>query len=190
MGLDLELLDGVDDADGRACPSRSRAWRRFWPRGWGCFPRSRACHDDSTTDNPAGPVQRERSPLDPELPFAMKPRLERAVADVQLQTFVNRAAHGKNIGRLASFQETFGERTEALRQHAGAIKQHTLDHLDHYLGQFVDRAEAAGISVHFAKDAAQAREITLEIARRESCRHAASRASRWSRRRSRLRSGP
>ncbi len=121
------------------------------------------------THNPADPAQRKRSPLDPELPFAMKPRLERAVADLQLQTFVNRAAHGKNIGRLASFQETFGERTEALRQHAGAIKQHTLDHLDHYLGQFVDRAEAAGICVHFAKDAAQAREITLEIARRESC---------------------
>ncbi|MFG0251652.1 MAG: LutB/LldF family L-lactate oxidation iron-sulfur protein [Phycisphaerales bacterium JB038] len=120
--------------------------------------------------NPASQDKRERSPLDPELPFAMKPRIERAVADQQLQTFVNRAAHGKNTGRLASFQETFGERTDELRRHAGAIKQHTLAHLDHYLGRFIDQAEAAGVQVHFAKDDVQAREIALEIAQRESCR--------------------
>jgi L-lactate dehydrogenase complex protein LldF len=114
--------------------------------------------------------QRPRSPLDPPLPFDMKPRLDQAVADVELQTFVNRAAHGKNIGRMASFQQTFGERYDRLRKHAGALKQHALDHLDHYLEQFIDKAEAAGTQVHFAKDAEQARQIALAIAHSERCK--------------------
>src|SRR5690606_38186021 len=53
---------------------------------------------------------------------------------------------------------------------AAAIKQHTLDHLDFYLEQFIDRAQAVGATVHFARDARQANDIVVAIARREGCR--------------------
>jgi len=42
---------------------------------------------------------------------------------------------------------------EALREHARAVKQHTLDHLDTLLMRFEERAVAAGASVHWARDA-------------------------------------
>ena len=43
---------------------------------------------------------------------------------------------------------------EALRAHAAALKDHALDHLDHYLELFEARARVAGAVVHFAADAA------------------------------------
>lgn len=103
-------------------------------------------------------------PLEPALPYRMAPRLARAAGDVQLQQFVNAATRLKDARRAASFEATFGERLGAVRDLAARIKQHTLDHLDHYLDQFIDRAEAAGAKVHYAADAAQAREICLRIA--------------------------
>ncbi len=45
---------------------------------------------------------------------------------------------------------------EGLRERARAIKAHTLAKLDHYLEQFVERAEAAGVTVHWANDSTEA----------------------------------
>jgi L-lactate dehydrogenase complex protein LldF len=42
---------------------------------------------------------------------------------------------------------------ESLRQHASAIKAHTITHLDRYLRQFEESAVAHGIHVHWAEDA-------------------------------------
>jgi L-lactate dehydrogenase complex protein LldF len=56
---------------------------------------------------------------------------------------------------------------EALREHAGRVKAHTLDHLDHYLARFADAVEALGGTVHWAGDAAEANRIVVEIARAE-----------------------
>lgn len=53
-----------------------------------------------------------------------------------------------------------------VRQLAGAIKQHTLDHLDYYLLQLVENVEKRGGHVHFASDAEHARKIILDIVRR------------------------
>src|SRR5687767_6445331 len=44
-----------------------------------------------------------------------------------------------------------------LRQLAGDIKQHTLDHLDYYLEQLKANVEKNGGHVHFASDAREAR---------------------------------
>jgi L-lactate dehydrogenase complex protein LldF len=44
---------------------------------------------------------------------------------------------------------------EELRSLASAIKEHTLTHLDHYLEQFEASAQANGIHVHWAADAAE-----------------------------------
>jgi L-lactate dehydrogenase complex protein LldF len=52
---------------------------------------------------------------------------------------------------------------DALRRLAGAIKQHTLDHLDVYLERAETRLTANGAVVHFATDAEQARRQVLEI---------------------------
>jgi L-lactate dehydrogenase complex protein LldF len=53
---------------------------------------------------------------------------------------------------------------EPMRDRARAIRLHTLAHLDRYLEQFADAAEAAGCVVHFASDAADTNRIVCAIA--------------------------
>jgi L-lactate dehydrogenase complex protein LldF len=55
---------------------------------------------------------------------------------------------------------------QLLRQAGSAIRQHSLDHLDHYLQQFEAACTAAGGQVHWALDAAEANRIAIEIAHR------------------------
>lgn len=52
---------------------------------------------------------------------------------------------------------------EEMRALAAAIKEHTLSRLDHYLEMFEARAEANGIRVHWAADAAEHNQIVQEI---------------------------
>jgi len=59
---------------------------------------------------------------------------------------------------------------EALREAARAIRDHTLAHLDLYLEAFAAKAEAAGSRVHWAKDAAEARDIIARLARERHAR--------------------
>jgi L-lactate dehydrogenase complex protein LldF len=108
--------------------------------------------------------------LFPPLPYDLKPRADAALADPQLQSFLERATLGKDTIRRQSFREAFGPNLDAVRSLAGQVKQHTLDHLDHYLEMFIDRATAAGAQVHFALDAAQANAICVDIARRNNCK--------------------
>jgi L-lactate dehydrogenase complex protein LldF len=108
--------------------------------------------------------------LFPALPYAMGDRVSEATLNGQLQQFVHRATTLKDTARKAVWDATYGDRYDAMRDMAASIKQHTLDHLDHYLEQFIERAESAGVQVHFARDAKQANEIVVAIARREDCR--------------------
>ncbi len=108
--------------------------------------------------------------LFPPLPFDMHERTKAAARDIPLQQAVRGATSLKDAQGRDLCRETFGDRHEALRDLAGRIKQHTLEHLDWYLERFVNAAEAAGASVHFAADGAEANAIALDIARRESCR--------------------
>jgi L-lactate dehydrogenase complex protein LldF len=78
--------------------------------------------------------------------------------------------------RGATFRgtETFNQRrelmyselpdVEAAKQYAATVKDHTLEHLDFYLGRLTDNIEARGGRVHFAHDAQEAREIVVRIA--------------------------
>ena len=59
---------------------------------------------------------------------------------------------------------------EALREEARQLKNHILDHLDHYLTRYESTVKAAGGQVHWARDAAEAREIILGICRRVNAR--------------------
>lgn len=111
----------------------------------------------------------ERHLLDPELPYAMGPRVAKAVQDPQLQQFVHSATELKDQGRRDTCAAAFGANYDRLRKHAGAIKQHTLDHLDHYLARWIDNAEARGVTVHFAATSEEANAIAVEIAREHDC---------------------
>lgn len=52
---------------------------------------------------------------------------------------------------------------EELREMASKVKMHTITHLDKYLEQFAERAEANGVIVHWAKDAKEHNEIVYDI---------------------------
>lgn len=54
---------------------------------------------------------------------------------------------------------------EAMRDHFKAMRAATLAHLDEYLEQFERNARAAGAQVHWARDAAEAQRIVIDIAR-------------------------
>lgn len=86
-----------------------------------------------------------------------------------------RAALGDPVlhGALRNLADNFAERRrlamasvddwEGLRESARAIKEETLLHLDEYLRQFVENAENAGTKFHWARDAAEARGIVLDL---------------------------
>jgi L-lactate dehydrogenase complex protein LldF len=54
---------------------------------------------------------------------------------------------------------------EAMRQQASDLRLHTLLNLDVYLQQMADKVQQAGGQVHWAMEAAEARQIVLDIAR-------------------------
>ena len=109
--------------------------------------------------------------LFPPLPYDMHERIASALADEQLQAFVDYATLTKHEDRKRAGPGTFGRANhEAIRNLAGQIKQHTLDHLDYYLDQFIENATAAGVNVHFAADAAQANALCIDIAKQNDCK--------------------
>src|SRR5687768_18585334 len=52
---------------------------------------------------------------------------------------------------------------EELREHAAAIKQHTISHLADYLEQFERNATRLGAVVHWARDAAEHNQIVHRL---------------------------
>ncbi|MFN0058647.1 MAG: lactate utilization protein B [Planctomycetota bacterium] len=108
--------------------------------------------------------------LHPDLPFDMKARAARAARDPRLMHAIQTATVRKDRGRIASCTAKFGGDTDAVRHHAGALRRHALDHLDYYLPRFVAAARAAGAIVHFARDAAAANAVCVEIARATGAR--------------------
>ncbi len=87
----------------------------------------------------------------------------RALADADLHTALDRTTAALTHKREAALAEL--DDLEALRDRCAAVKAHTLDHLDRYLGQLTDAVEARGGTVHFASDAAEANRIVVDIAR-------------------------
>jgi L-lactate dehydrogenase complex protein LldF len=61
---------------------------------------------------------------------------------------------------------------DQLRDRARAVKEATLQRLDHYLEQLADNVERLGGHVHWARDAAEAREIVLRLCRDKGVRMA------------------
>ncbi|MBD0381342.1 LutB/LldF family L-lactate oxidation iron-sulfur protein [Paenibacillus sedimenti] len=65
-------------------------------------------------------------------------------------------------GKLAAAEEHGN--WEEWRERGRQIRLHTIAHLDYYLARFVENARAQGVHVHFAADAADAVELTMQIA--------------------------
>ncbi len=92
-----------------------------------------------------------------------KENARKAMADAPLQEALAKVGPGF-IGKRAAAGAKLPE-FEALRDSARDIKNHTLAHLDLYLERFETRRGEAGGHVHFAVDAAEARDIVLRICR-------------------------
>lgn len=81
-------------------------------------------------------------------------------------------------GALRNLADNFGERRkvamasvddwEGLREKARSIKEETLLHLDRYLLQFVENAEAAGARIHWARTGDEACEIILDLVKKNN----------------------
>lgn len=59
---------------------------------------------------------------------------------------------------------------EAWRERGRQIRLHTIAHLDYYLNEFANNARKNGVHVHFARTAAEAVKLTLEIAEQRKAR--------------------
>ncbi|MEQ1644058.1 MAG: LUD domain-containing protein, partial [Pyrinomonadaceae bacterium] len=76
-------------------------------------------------------------------------------------------------GALRNLADNFSERRrmamasvddwEGLREKARAVKEETLLNLDKYLLQFVENAERAGATIHWARDGKEACRIVIDL---------------------------
>jgi L-lactate dehydrogenase complex protein LldF len=62
---------------------------------------------------------------------------------------------GKAVDELGNFDE--------VRSYLHSVKDHTLDHLDHYLAEFEARVTECGGRVHWARDSSELNDIVLQI---------------------------
>jgi len=89
--------------------------------------------------------------------------VDKALADQSLRAAISNTAASKITARAAAVAEV--SNFEELRDLAGQVKQHVVENLDHYLDLFVERVEAQGGQVHFAKTALEANQHLVRIAR-------------------------
>jgi len=93
-----------------------------------------------------------------------------ALADPPLQAALIRLTDTLMAGNRRGYAALAD--SDQLRDHAKSIKEHTLAHLDRYLEQLEASVQQRGGHVHWALDAAAARQIIVDIARQAGCRHA------------------
>ncbi len=108
----------------------------------------------------------------------LRQRVARALADDHLRgavrytsenLYLKRKAAMADLEALAARGEAIGTFAE-LRARAQEIKGHTLAFLDGYLKQAADQIRKSGGVVHWARDAAEANQIVLEICHRRGAR--------------------
>jgi L-lactate dehydrogenase complex protein LldF len=85
----------------------------------------------------------------------------KAAGDERLKASINNAVLRQHTGRQVCLTEL--PDSDKLRELAGNIKQHAIEHLDYYLEQLVANVEKNGGKVHFASTADDARRIILDI---------------------------
>jgi L-lactate dehydrogenase complex protein LldF len=93
-----------------------------------------------------------------------------ALADPPLQAALSRLTTYLLAGNRRGYAALAD--SDKLRDHAKRIKEHTLAHLDRYLEQLEESVERLGGHVHWAADAAAARQIIVDIAQGSGCKRA------------------
>jgi L-lactate dehydrogenase complex protein LldF len=100
-------------------------------------------------------------PLDPRTAPAFPIAAKVAMGDGQMRrnvrhaTDVIQAKRARVVGEMPDWQE--------LREAGKQIRQHTMEHLDFYLEEFEANCTRAGGMVHWARDAEEARRITVGL---------------------------
>ncbi|HEV2764926.1 MAG TPA: LutB/LldF family L-lactate oxidation iron-sulfur protein [Pyrinomonadaceae bacterium] len=89
-----------------------------------------------------------------------------ALNNPTLQRALSNATGQATRARNAAVAEGGEARWQRLRERAREIKEHTVNHLEHYLREFAARVEARGGRVHWAATAEDASRHVVEIARR------------------------
>ena len=84
------------------------------------------------------------------------------LADKSVLQSLEHVYTGFHEGRISAAGDT--PNWEELRTRGKAIKDHTIAHLDYYLGLLTDSVEKNGGQVFFADDAAEARQYIIELA--------------------------
>ena len=87
------------------------------------------------------------------------PALQKALKNIKIGFVRKRAAA---VAKLPEF--------EALREAGRELKNHVLDHLDFYLERFEAKVIESGGQVHWARDAAEANQIVLDLCRSVNAR--------------------
>ena len=99
--------------------------------------------------------------LDPKTAPTFPMAARAAMGDGQLRrnvrhaTDVIQAKRARVVGEMPDWQE--------LREAGKQIRQHTMEHLDFYLEEFERNCTKAGGVVHWARDAAEARQIIVGL---------------------------
>src|SRR6476660_4138870 len=91
----------------------------------------------------------------------------KAAGDEKLKTAINNAVLRQYTGRQSRLLDL--PDTDKLREPAGQIKQHALDYPDYDLEQLTTNVRKKGGQVHCARDGAEAKRISIEIAARANC---------------------
>jgi len=100
------------------------------------------------------------SPIDLHAPY--RTRVERALNNKHLKTALSRSTVRLSNQRVASLAAVEGE---TLRDQTRQMKEYTLRHLPDLLEQFEENVRANGGHVHWARDAAEANPVILDLAR-------------------------
>jgi L-lactate dehydrogenase complex protein LldF len=85
----------------------------------------------------------------------------KAIADSALQKALHNVKRGFVVKRAAAKADL--PEFDTLREEARAIKDHTLSHLDLYLDAYERKVTESGGTVHYAPNAADARDIILKL---------------------------
>lgn len=97
-----------------------------------------------------------------------KAYIKAALKDERLRQAVDKATQTALTKRADKVAQT--PYWEKLRQRAHALKRQVLEHLDDYLLRFEENCHKNGVTVHWARDAAEAQAIVLQIARENNVR--------------------
>ncbi|MBL8080951.1 MAG: LUD domain-containing protein [Anaerolineales bacterium] len=99
---------------------------------------------------------------------SFRERIRESINNPALQAALDNNTERRLRGRALAFESIPDWRER--RQRAHRVRADVIDHLDEYLNQFIAKSEANGVIVHRAKDAAEAIEITLNVARQTSAK--------------------